>query len=408
MKEPAIHVVGGAYEEQCLKPQWHEVFGSAGRATSAIAAFGGPGLVALHCYTNAWTEEILAARCSFEGSTLCSTRVAQFCSFSYYHGLATPRIDAPLMKHAPIVIHAESIVRFGMLEGDAIVHANQAVYDPQSAAAPVVFQANGSTARHLAVVLNDREAAAMTGLTGAGPEELAQAVRTLNGAKTVVIKLGPLGALVLDESGVARIPAYISDSVWKIGSGDIFVAHFSLRWMYEGRSPQESAMLASLATSQFCDSSGFPTPGNYNRLAASPVVPTARFLTSHRPMVYLAGPFFTLAQLWLIEQVRANLLSFGLSVFSPYHDVGHGSADDVVELDLKGIRDCDILFAIGDGLDPGTIYEIGYARARDIPAIVYCENESRENQKMMEGSGCIMCADYVTAIYKTLWAAISV
>ena len=408
MKELAIHVVGGAYEEQCLRPQWHEVFGSAGRATSAIAAFGGPELVALHCYANAWTDEILAARCSFEGSILNSTPVAQFCSFSYYHGLATPRIDAPLTKYAPIVVRAGNVVRFGMLEGDAIVHADQAVYDPQSATTPVVFQANGSTAGRLAVVLNDREAAAMTGLTGAGPEELAQVVRSLNAATVVVIKQGPLGALVLDESGVARIPAYASDSVWKIGSGDIFVAHFSLRWMYEGRSAQESAILASQATSQFCDSSGFPTPGNFNRLAASPVTPSARFLAGRRPTVYLAGPFFTLAQLWLIEQARTNLLSFGLSVFSPYHDVGHGSADDVVELDLKGIRDCDILFAIGDGLDPGTIYEIGYAKARDIPVVVYCENESRENQKMMEGSGCIMCTDYVSAIYKTLWAAISV
>jgi hypothetical protein len=404
----SIHVVGGAYEERCLRPQWHEVFGSAGRATSAIAAFGGPGLVALHCYANPWSDDILAARCSFEGSALNSTQVAQICSFSYDHGLAIPRIETPPTKYPSILVQADTVIRFGMLEGDAIVHAGQAVYDPQSAITPAVFQANGSTADRLAVVLNDREATSMTGLVGAEAEELAQAVRTLNAATIVVIKLGPLGALVLDESGVTRIPAYASDNVWKIGSGDIFVAHFGLRWMYEGKSAQESAMLASLATSQFCDSTGFPTPSNFNCLAASPVAPSARFLAGHQPMVYLAGPFFTLAQLWLIEQVKTNLLNFGLSVFSPYHDVGHGSADDVVELDLKGIRDCDILFAIGDGLDSGTIYEIGYARARDIPVIVYCENESSEDQKMMEGSGCILCTDYVSAIYKTLWAAISI
>jgi nucleoside 2-deoxyribosyltransferase len=123
--------------------------------------------------------------------------------------------------------------------------------------------------------------------------------------------------------------------------------------------------------------------------------------------VYLAGPFFTLAQLWLIEQARSNLENFGLNVFSPYHDVGHGSADDVVELDLEAIRQSDILFAVGDGLDPGTIYEIGYARARNIPVIVYCENESPDNQKMMVGSGCIISADYVSAIYKTFWAAVA-
>jgi nucleoside 2-deoxyribosyltransferase len=120
----------------------------------------------------------------------------------------------------------------------------------------------------------------------------------------------------------------------------------------------------------------------------------------------LAGPFFTLAQLWLIEQVRDALMKFGLQVFSPYHDVGHGSADDVVGLDLDAIRGCDLLFAIGDGLDSGTLYEIGYARALDKPVVLYCENESQDSQKMMLGSGCTLVSDYVSAIYKTIWAAV--
>ncbi|MNG23475.1 Nucleoside 2-deoxyribosyltransferase [compost metagenome] len=76
-----------------------------------------------------------------------------------------------------------------------------------------------------------------------------------------------------------------------------------------------------------------------------------------------------------------------------------------MEKDLVAIRACDLVFAIGDGLDSGTIYEIGYARALNKPVVVYAENESEENMKMMEGSGCILSKDYVTAIYKAVWAA---
>jgi nucleoside 2-deoxyribosyltransferase len=109
----------------------------------------------------------------------------------------------------------------------------------------------------------------------------------------------------------------------------------------------------------------------------------------------------------MVEQARADLGAMGLKVFSPYHDVGHGSADDVVLKDLDGIDKADMVFAIGDGLDSGTIYEIGYARAKNKPVVMYCENESTENKKMMQGSGCTLCNDYVSAVYKTLWTAAS-
>lgn len=405
--DSTIHVVGGAYEEQCVRPQWHEVFGSAGRAASAIAAVAGSNLVELHCYVDDQTQEVVAARCSLDGSRLSSTVVERTCSFRYNHGLETPRIEAPRDRYAPIHVRANRIVRFGMLEGEAIVNGERVVYDPQNVLAPDIFRANGSTARELAVVLNHREAAAMTHLGDATPEELAKAVLAQNSARVVVMKRGPLGALVYDGCTFTTIPAYVSDNVWKIGSGDVFVGHFAYRWLHEGRSEADSAILASQATAMYCETSGFPMANSFEAFAKPAITASPRYLNGYRPTVYLAGPFFTLAQLWLVEQARANLQSFGLNVFSPYHDVGHGSAEDVVELDLKGIHRSDILFAIGDGLDTGTIYEIGYARARDIPVIIYCENESQEDQKMMQGSGCIICADYVSAIYKTLWAAIA-
>jgi hypothetical protein len=74
-------------------------------------------------------------------------------------------------------VAAENVVRFGMLEGDAIVHADRAVYDPQNVAFPTHFGANGSRAKHLALVLNRAEAAVLAGMPKATTAELASALR---------------------------------------------------------------------------------------------------------------------------------------------------------------------------------------------------------------------------------------
>jgi len=403
-----MDVVGGAYEEWCLRPSWHEVFGSAGRAASAISAMTGAERVSLHCYTDMRTAPVLEARCALEGTRLVATAVPATCSFRYTHALHRPEVEVPRLTYAPIVVDADSILRFGMLEGDAIVHGRRVVYDPQGSLTTKPFSANGSSADELFVVLNEREARATTGLgDGASALELANATRSLHGASGVVLKQGPLGALVLDGEGASPVPAFQTDTIWKIGSGDVFAAHFALGWATEGRSGANSAIRASLATAIYCDGRGFPTWPMLNSFPARPIEASGRWEAGWRPRVYLASPIFTLAQLWLVEQVRESLRGFGLEVFSPFHDVGYGSADDVVQLDLEGIHISDLVFAIADGLDSGTVYEVGYARALGKPVVVYCENESSEDLKMLEGSDCLLCKDYVSSIYRTLWTAMT-
>ena len=403
-----MDVVGGAYEEWCLRPSWHEVFGSAGRAASAIAAMTDASELTLHCYTDARTAPVFEARCALEGTRLVARAVPVTCSFRYIHALHRPEVEGPQSAYASIVVKAESILRFGMLEGDAVVHGKRVIYDPQGSVTTAPFNANGSSADELFVVLNEREALTMTGLgKGATAFELAHATRNLQRACGVVLKRGPLGALVLDGDEWTEIPAFETATVWKIGSGDVFAAHFALNWAMEGRGAADSAYRASLATAVYCDGRGFPGPSMRDDFSAKPVQPSTRWTAGRRPRVYLASPIFTLAQLWLVEQARENLRGFGLEVYSPYHDVGYGSADDVVQLDLEGILVSDLVFAIADGLDPGTLYEVGYACARGKPVVVYCENESSEDLKMLEGSNCLLCKDYVSSIYRALWTAMA-
>lgn len=403
----AISVIGGVYEERCLRPAWHEIYGSAGRACSAIASVAEGIDVQLVCYADHNARQTLSARCALEGSRLCATPVTRTGSFSYAHCLARPDRKGFETGQPPLRHQAHNILRFGLLEGDAVVEGQNVVYDPQNPVDPAPFHANGSRASRLAVVLNEREAIALTGLPAATAIELAQAVQALNHAEAVVLKRGPLGACVLAPEGVLEVPAFETTSVWALGSGDIFSAHFALRWAIENRPAAESAQLASRATAVYCLTQGFPNAKALDAFASQPVAASPRYLQGHVPTVYLAGPFFTLAQLWLVDQARSSLQQFGLSVFSPYHDVGYGGAMDVVEPDLDALRKADLVLAIVDGLDSGTLYEVGYARARDIPVVIYCENESAESLKMMEGSGCIVRDDYVSAVYQTLWKAMA-
>ena len=183
-------------------------------------------------------------------------------SFAYMHSLAVPRIvprpDAIVRQPPWIVVEDDVVLRFGMLEGDAIVRARRAVYDPQSAFGPEPFGANGLTANELALILNRLEARKLTG--EAEPEEAIARLFEREGAAVVVLKMGGHGALVATRDGVSRVPAYRSERVFKIGSGDVFSGEFALFWGHEGRSAAEAADLASRATSYYCGTRSLPIP----------------------------------------------------------------------------------------------------------------------------------------------------
>lgn len=404
-----IHVVGGVYREYCVHPRWNDVYGSAGRASLAIATMGTP--VVLHSYMDQEAQDVLNGKGVYLNSfEMQPSQVPRTVRFRYLHDLATPVItDLPAPPFGVLSVNEEKVVRFGMLDGDSTVHAEWAVYDPQNVREGKPFGENGSTAKHLALVLNSWEAAHMAGRPGAPAFEVAPTLAAQQHAEVVVIKMGPQGAYVWTANAQSQVPAYRTNRVWKVGSGDCFVAHFANAWMGEGRTPAEAASRASLATAYYCETQQFVTPEVLAGLQYPPINLSAGCLGSEERQVYLAGPFFDLSQVWMVEQARASLQEMGLKVFSPYHDIGLGSAHDVVVKDLEALDNSHIVFAICDGLDAGTIFEIGHARSRNIPVVVYSErHHGGESLKMMEGTGCILCEDYTTAIYSALWEAVQI
>ncbi len=390
-------IVGGIYQERCIQPLWNAVFGSGGRAAYCVAPLV-EAAVELHAYVAETIKDEalhLAADC---GVILVPTPAEHPIGFDYLHPLSTPVIRPALTRiarNAAIHVKGDVVLRYGMLEGDAVVDAETAVYDPQSAFGAPRFAANGSRADRLAVVMNRMEAQSMTGLPD--PEAAATALIDAGEAQVVIVKLGGKGALIATPESTDRVPFYRTERVWKLGSGDVFSATFAALWGANGVPPREAADLASRATAAYCATRALPPPAVHDQSAMpnEPVRPGTGW-------IYLAGPFFDIGQRWLIEEARGLLLSLGAQVFSPVHEVGPGPASVVAPEDIAGLEAADAVLAIANGLDPGTIFEIGYAVKLGIPVVVLAQNIKDEDLKMNEGTGCEVIDDFASALYRVV------
>lgn len=396
-------ILGGTYKEHCFEPQWLEKFGSGLRACRVVNGLEPDLEFQFYTFGDSETEIFLEQNnLAWPKIKHTVTPISKTISFYYDHPLITPRIypriDTVDRSKNQIECTGDNILYFGFIEGSAKVFGKKVVYDPQSPANPIAFSKTGSSAGELIIVINFTEATKLAGSDDIS--EIRKFFFEQERASSLVLKMGPKGALVIiniNDAGTI-IPVYKTSSVWPIGTGDVFAAAFSYYW-FKGDTPVESAKKASWATAVYSNTKKFDFPAleNDNSITSLDVK------SFPEGQVYLAGPFFTFSERWLIDQIRRSLLDMRLKVFSPWHDIGHGIASEVVSLDLKGLNESKMVFAVLDGLDSGTLFEIGYAVARNIPVIAYVENESSESVKMLEGTNCILEKDLTTAIYKSLW-----
>lgn len=394
----ALLVVGGVYRERCIWPDWRRTFGSAGRAASAVASL----VDSVEVLTPA-PPEVAAeyeAEARLDGVKVRLAPAAPSLLFDYVHGLSTPTISpAPAAPPPPGVFDtaAPVVLRFGMLEASARVRAEMCVYDPQSAFGPEAFAANGSHAARLAVVGNRGEVSAL----GGNPDPVSAAGSMLaSGTEVVVVKAGSAGAYVVTGSGVRTVPARLTYNVWPIGSGDVFAAAFTVAWALDGRPPEEAADFASYAVADYVESMSLPISPAL-RSARPPRQP----VTAKGGRVYLAGPFFSMGQRWLVDEARRGLRELGMQVFSPLHDIGRGAAHEVAPADIAALKGCGSVLALLDGLDSGTLFEVGYARAIGLPVYGLAQVTSEEDLKMVTGSGCQVFTDFVTCLHHCAWGA---
>lgn len=397
-----IAIVGGTYNEICFHPEFNERYGSGLRACYAIRHLDKVQKIEFHTYCNKANETHLN---NFGEIFDVITKVypsENSIGFYYDHPLRTPEInprpDLIVPPKDELELESTNILYYGFLEGNAKVKGNKVVYDPQSPVKPVSFKGTGSTANELAVVVNFNEAFLIT--KSRNLEEIKKYFFEVDGASVLVVKMGPKGAKVFTATGESRvIPVYKTSSVWPIGSGDVFASIFAYHWM-GGKDAFEAAEKASFSTAIYCNTKSYKFEANKD---SNDIVPL-KINEYPKGKVYLAGPFFNYAEKWVVNEIYRELKGLGLNVFSPLHDVGVGAPNsNVAHDDLVGLDECKIVFAIVDGLDSGTLFEIGYAKKMGIPVIAYNEHQQDKDLTMLIGSGMEIESDLTTALYKCLW-----
>lgn len=395
-----MRVLGGAYREICEVPNSDVVAGSGLRAAGAVAAATTP---TLHTAVDDALRIDVETVAGGLRVRLDSVNRDQPVGFHYFTPMSNPTIDGPGAVAETIRLEDESVLAFGMVEsGVRSVSCDRLVVDPQRPRDLTGLDLSGFTFDRLALVCNTNEIRAIGGMVD--PVEAAVAARARYGADAVVVKRGAVGATVVTDV-VVDVGPHPTMAVWPIGSGDVFAGAFAHCWG-GGADPVDASRAASAAAAWWCGTGAMTVPADVLDGAAPshPAVAATELLVSSVPRVYLAGPFFDLAQRWLVELARRSLIGLGADVFSPLHEVGIGG-DEVAEADLEGLRGCAAVLALVDGWDAGTVYECGWASRDGIPVVAFGANASSEAAKMLIGDGAEMHSDFSTAVYRSIWAA---
>lgn len=396
-------IIGGTYKERCFEPLWDNIFGSGLRAVNLLLECDvGIGIEYYTCCDEETKNHLSYYQNQYKNLEVYGKQVFDTPQFYYDHPLSTPiispRPDFYCNSVTQLEAKGEKILVFGMLEAGFQIEGKKVVYDPQSPVNPQLFSTTGSTAQQLVIIINYSEAKSMSGSDNI--DDIIDFFFNQENCFALIIKMGAKGAYLFENETTTpvKIPIYQTNHIWTIGSGDIYTTYFSYNW-FQGNTLLKSAINASKATAVYSNSRSLSISNELEQFQ----FPELIINEIPKNQVYLAGPFFTFSERWLINEIWVQFKHFGLKVFSPFHDVGLGTAQEVVPKDIKGIDDSKVIFAVVDGLDSGTLFEIGYAIAQNKKVIAFVQNESEESLKMLEGTNCIIENDLTTAIYKTYW-----
>lgn len=379
-----MQIAGGLYRELCHVPAWNAVFGSGGRAAAAVSALS-PGST-LHTYAEDF-ESLDATSLKEQGIEVRLSPRPTAIVFAYFHPLSRPHVQPPLDeigRQQTIEVSGDAVLRFGFLEGDAVVDACRAVYDPQTWRDPAPFGANGSIADELAIVLNERELRSAAEL-----DDLSSAASRLmerQGAAVIVVKGGTRGAMVFERGGrAAYVPAYRSSRVFKIGSGDVFSAIFAHHWAETRLPAVEAADIASRSVAAYCSAVRLPLAENAHRNQV-PVKST------NPGTVVIEGAVDTIGQRYTMEEARFVLRELGVGVTSP-------ALDGTVNTNAAAV------LVLADGLSNEAATQVQRAKAAGTPIVVLREGGARAMGTLIDGAGVKVTDDFASALYFTAWAA---
>lgn len=399
-----MRIVGGSYLETVVVPDSREWAGSGLRAAAALASKESRPKLDTALDDQSFEEvDLVRGALGVDWNPVPRTEPV---GFRYVTPISSPSIDGPnsqLME--PISSSDDLVLAFGLMEAKGQlsgIEARVVVIDPQRPRDAEPLQLGGISAESIVIVANSSEVAGMG--HGANLRQSAENILKQQPQVTgVVTKRGASGCLVTSRRGTSvthsAVGAHATSRVWPIGSGDVFSAGLA-HGLDIGMDLVGAAEVGSASAAHWCSTRVHALPreildGDLSQIpqAIAPLTPT----------VYLAAPFFSLGERWLVEVVRQELSSLGVDVWSPVHEVGPGG-DEVAQQDLDGLRRSDAVIALLDRNDPGTVFEVGWAVRHNIPVVGYATTADVEGIKMMSGTAVELHRDLSTACYRAAWA----
>lgn len=379
-------IAGGTYLERCQYPKWERLFGSGMRA--AIAASGLSEGTVLHTYApNVWKSDVEATLSSFGiVGKLAPTRHELI--FEYLDTLQksfVPSVPDDNGQETPLSLDGEVVLRFGFMEGTAMVKGRTVVYDPQNSYAK--FHANGSTADRLAMILSEDELLGFGGL-GDAPrtdDNLAAAAQNVFDSKPapqIILTKDRLGGLQVYFGGSPiSIKSYAAESYFRIGVGDVLAAAFTHAWGELGMEPEEAADFAARSVAYFVTDARLP-------LLSPPQLSGLRYSRNDGDDLRLLGVGRFEAKS-LVMQTEILIRDFGGSTAFTYIDWDG-------EIRAEGPID---LLIIGSSERPSISGEIR-ERVGEPKVVFWPEFDRRTAQTCFPSSR--IAADFPTALYHAM------
>jgi len=391
-------VVGGAYRETCVEPHVDWTYGSGVRAAAVL------GETADRLVTVADSSTRAAIGSVLRHQELEVTPRRQPIKFAYDTPLSQPRLfvhDSDRDIDVSRVEAKEAIV-FGMVEARPVVSARRAIVDPQHSLS-LGQLAETIDSDELVIVANVREINALA--DSRDLQTAVEEVSTRTGASGVVVKAGALGALVFWKGAEAvGIPAIVTQSVFPIGSGDVFTAALAMHY-FENGDLIAAARFASRRTAGYVRVRHLQ-PVNLGSEARATVPPTVSSVQDP-PSVYVAASFANPEQRWSGRTIDRGIDDIGGHSLYPLREVGaKEEARVTAQADLENLDRCDALVLLADVARTGPFFESGWATSRGLPVVVMNSDPNPDRYTMLEGTGADLVSDLATAAYRAVWAAI--
>ncbi|WP_059050382.1 PfkB family carbohydrate kinase [Paenibacillus senegalimassiliensis] len=240
--------------------------------------------------------------------------------------------------------------------------------------------------------------------------EINEAIRKIEkmGPKYTIIKRGHKGCILVQGEKTIEIPAYKSNVVCTLGSGDAFGGALAATFLETG-DIEYSVQIANCVAANFIESFAIETLIDKAGVEKDIHYREKFIINEASPKrIYLAGPFFSKQELDWVRHVENRLENARFTILSPSRENGVINNDtsleqryNIFQSDINLLNSADIVIALLDHDDPGTCFEIGYAFQKKIP--VYGYKTSQKSPNNMIQFGCVQTTDNIEELIRVLY-----